>query len=470
MCLLSKYQSFHFLLNISCKDHTEAWKRLVFGKLPSTICLQLLRFSSSGKKFQRQVKYDETLQLCEIHIHDDSQSTEITRVSYKLVAVIVHIGSKLSSGHYVCYTKRSESWYCTDDARIKECTAFEAINQQAYLLFYERDVSDNPVVEMSPGLKAFNPHTYIKNHSSTSTSQETVHIQQATPPSFYATEPWCDVRPPAVCRTANDHAGLQYTPVCDSEQEQAELLATMRHTISHHPRTQGWEAEDLYRLLPGQKEEGSWLSNFLLNKIFLLIEEKATAEGNKVHTLNSDIFLRMATPSMETFQRYKFHQLYPNILDSDVILAPFNHGRHWCLVVLCLKERMSIYLDSLYNGAGAKMAFSRINNFLTCSASITARSWNFHNWEYFVIPSSEIAQQVNSDDCGVFVAKWAQHVSLGLPLDFTQEQMSSFRYSLILDIVRDSLSLDIKVPTQTRILHTEEALQQQHISLRQQEN
>jgi len=40
----------------------------------------------------------------------------------------------------------------------------------------------------------------------------------------------------------------------------------MRHTISHHCRTPGWEVGDLYRLLPGQDEEGSWLSNFLLNK------------------------------------------------------------------------------------------------------------------------------------------------------------------------------------------------------------
>ena len=280
--------------------------------------------------------------------------------------------------------------------------------------------------------------------------KETIHIKKATPPFFYAQEPWCDVRTPAVCRTAQGCPGLQYIPICESEQEQAELLVTLRHTIPHHSRTQGWEIGDLYRLLPGQAEEDSSLSNFLLNKIFLLIEEKATTEGNRVSALNSDIFLRMTKPSTETFKRYKFHQLYPNILDSEVILAPFNHGRHWCLVVVNVKEKMSIYIDSLYNGAGAKMAFTQINNFLTCSASITRRNWSMQNWEYFVIPSSDIAQHLNSVDCGVFVAKWAQHISLGLPLDFTQDQMVTFRYSLILDIVRNSLSLDIKAPTQNK--------------------
>ena len=38
---------------------------------------------------------------------------------------------------------------------------------------------------------------------------------------------------------------------------------------------------------------------------------------------------------------------------------------------------------------------------------------------------------------------------LGLPLDFTQDQMVTFRYSFILDIKRNSLSLEIKAPSAT---------------------
>ena len=319
------------------------------------------------------VEYDEMLNLCEIHTSNQSESTEKLRVSYKLVAVVVHIGSKLSSGHYVCYMKRNGLWYCADDAHIKECTAFEATNQQAYLLFYERGIANDPEVETSEGKGSFTPQTKTEKHPlrfESEVSEETIQIQRPTPPSFYVMESWCDVRAPAVCKTAKHCPGLQYMPICDSEKEQAELIVTIGHAIQHHARTKGWEARDLCRFLPGQEGNSSWLNNFLLNKTFLLIEEKAMAAGNKVSTLNSDIFSRMATPSTETFQRYKFHQLYPNVLDSEVILAPFNHGRHWCLVLVNLKEKMSVYIDSLYDGAGAKMAFTRLNNFLTCSASL----------------------------------------------------------------------------------------------------
>ena len=70
-----------------------------------TTCLQLMRFSSTGKNLQNMVKYDDMLQLCEMQTPDKCQSIEISRVSYKLVAAVVHIGDELFSRHYVCYMK-----------------------------------------------------------------------------------------------------------------------------------------------------------------------------------------------------------------------------------------------------------------------------------------------------------------------------------------------------------------------------
>ena len=193
--------------------------------------------------------------------------------------------------------KRNGLWYSADDARIKECTAFEGINQQAYLLFYEKDASDDPVVEVSQGLSSMQ----LPRDSKQNPCKDTIQIQHATPPSFYITESWCDVQTAAVCKTAKGYPRPQYIPICESEKEQADVIVTMGHAIQHHPRTKGWEEGDLCRPLPGQEEGGSWLSNFLLNKIFLLTEEQATAVGNKVRTLNFDIFTRKITPSTETF-------------------------------------------------------------------------------------------------------------------------------------------------------------------------
>ena len=65
--------------------------------------------------------------------------------------------------------------------------------------------------------------------------------------------------------------------------------------------------------------------------------------------------------------------------------------------------------------------------FFIPSASIMGRNWHMHDWKYFAIPSSNIPKQLNSDDCGVFVAKRAQHISVGLPVDFPHRNMVNFR-------------------------------------------
>ena len=106
-------------------------------------------FNSSGVKIKQKVKYDETLTLTEVNAADKSGLTGSAFMAYRLVAVVVHITNNLPSGHRVCFMKRNGLWYCADDACIKECTAFEATSQQAYLLFYEKaDASDDPKVEV----------------------------------------------------------------------------------------------------------------------------------------------------------------------------------------------------------------------------------------------------------------------------------------------------------------------------------
>ena len=128
------------------------------------------------------VKYDEVLNLDEQHPIDNSGSTKISSISYKLVAIVVHIGEKFSSGHYVCYTKRNGMWYYANDAQIKECTLFKAINQQANLLFHERDTNDDPVVKISQGSESLPQHNSSHKKQDLFHSQDTIEVQHATLP------------------------------------------------------------------------------------------------------------------------------------------------------------------------------------------------------------------------------------------------------------------------------------------------
>ena len=79
-------------------------------------------------------------------------------------------------------------------------------------------------------------------------------------------------------------------------------------------------------------------------------------------------------------------------------------------------------------------AFTRFTNFLECVFVRQSKIIDWKEWQYYVIPSTEIEQQSNSVDCGVSFVKWAQHIAEGRPLDFSQKQINDFRYSLISDV------------------------------------
>jgi ubiquitin C-terminal hydrolase len=55
-----------------------------------------------------------------------------------LFALAEHVGSSESSGHYTAHTLRDEKWYKFDDEYFKQVSEKEALNREAYLLFYLR--------------------------------------------------------------------------------------------------------------------------------------------------------------------------------------------------------------------------------------------------------------------------------------------------------------------------------------------
>lgn len=67
-------------------------------------------------------------------------------ITYKLNAVLVHLGSTSNSGHYYCYIKSSNGlWYLMDDDRVIQVNLNQVLDQQAYILFYVRRPAPNNV-------------------------------------------------------------------------------------------------------------------------------------------------------------------------------------------------------------------------------------------------------------------------------------------------------------------------------------
>ena len=211
----------------------------------------------------------------------------------------------------------------------------------------------------------------------------------------------------------------KYLSLTEEERKRAVETAIAGVQISECERVKGWDPTDIIRLLPAtHKLSDSLLSNFLVNKIIQMIEEEAVKQGKRVHTCNMEVLQRMTEPSIEVFLKYQYDQLYPDILDSEVILCPSLHADHWCLVVVYPAIKRMVYLGSLFRGIGARRAFECVGNFIACATQLKGQKYGVDEWDFFTIPTNDIEQQLNSVDCGVFVVKWAQHIAEGRVIGF----------------------------------------------------
>lgn len=91
-------------------------------------------------------------------LHNVLPSMSTSTIQYKLSAVIVHLGGDHDSGHFVTYRRKklptgnqvrspfqqqqhqipSRFWRC-DDESVEEVDIDTVLEQEAYMLFYERD-------------------------------------------------------------------------------------------------------------------------------------------------------------------------------------------------------------------------------------------------------------------------------------------------------------------------------------------
>ena len=86
-------------------------------------------------------------------LSSNNNEKSLRNVSYKLYGVLVHLGHTSHSGHYYSYVRApNDSWNKADDQRVSGVQAQEALNQNAYILFYSRIVN-NPESNNSSPLK-----------------------------------------------------------------------------------------------------------------------------------------------------------------------------------------------------------------------------------------------------------------------------------------------------------------------------
>lgn len=119
----------HRVMCDSCQERRSKMKRSEIERAPESLYVQLQRFTRNGDKIRKHVAIPNSLTL---------SSQQNSCVQYKLVAVIIHHGKTINSGHYSTMAlAENEKFYHLDDRSVQEVNLQDVLNSNPYLCVYE---------------------------------------------------------------------------------------------------------------------------------------------------------------------------------------------------------------------------------------------------------------------------------------------------------------------------------------------
>lgn len=141
----------------NCKHQTKATKQIAINEAPEYLTVHIKRFkmdNGSSKKVKENLAYPINMDLTEFET-----DKQLGPLKYKLVAVIMHEGRTVSSGHYIAFARQpNNQWMEYDDDFVKKVPESEIeSNSSAYILIYSRLLLKRPQTPPKKPSKASKP-------------------------------------------------------------------------------------------------------------------------------------------------------------------------------------------------------------------------------------------------------------------------------------------------------------------------
>lgn len=218
--------------------------------------------------------------------------------------------------------------------------------------------------------------------------------------------------------------------VLSDEQNGKQLMADIAGCLIY--------GDDLRRLRPNE-----WLNDEIVNSYMELLTNRVARYREEDEKFGKDM-----RPNVKTMNSFFYAKLYEfnktqgknvydyarvrrwtrkfDVFSYDLFLVPINqHNTHWTLGVVNFKEKRVEHYDSMAGGGSARV-LDNLMQWVRDEAENKKKPFDESEWEK-VAHGRDVPQQANSDDCGVFLCKFADFLCRGIPLTFDRRHMNYFR-------------------------------------------
>lgn len=209
---------------------------------------------------------------------------------------------------------------------------------------------------------------------------------------------------------------------------------------------------DFYCLAPER-----CLNDEIVNEFLKLLQQRDASNRQRDSSIMCHFFSTFLLPKLVTKYNYsdvrrwtdpkrlkRWGQMSSTVLNCDLIFFPRHQQSHWSLIVMDLRSSVVGLYDSLCSSnlsdksmksVGAEMQM--IIRYLTDEArEKIGEDWSKVKFRFKIGP---MPQQGNTWDCGLFMIQAIRLLSLGRPLDFTQEDMDSLRVQIFKELMEGKL-------------------------------
>jgi len=175
----------------------------------------------------------------------------------------------------------------------------------------------------------------------------------------------------------------------------------------------------------------NWLNDEVINFYMQMIV--ARAEAGKIYAFNTFFYTQYKDNGFAKIKRWTKKV---DLFTHELVLIPVHLGMHWCLATINFLKKKVCYYDSM--GGNNQQCVDLLLQYLREEHQAKKGAvLDTEDWSTEIV--QDIPQQMNGSDCGMFACKFAEYISRGAKITFTQDDMPYYRKRMVWEIINNQL-------------------------------